>query len=256
MSITTTSITVNSQRYDVAVSDENGVKKANLAGIQSTYKDISAATLDQIQRSLIRDGVSIQMPDGELVNSEARLDALANLQKAAADLATDIISLMAIFQKFAILMRKVGREQRASELTGQIAVLNLAADKMKEAADKRLTAAIVEGAIGIVSGLIQVGGNLKQLSTGVEAYGKIGSGIGDTLNSVGKIVTASLKHEAELMDAEKAKLDAKAKEDEAGVQRANELMQSALEIIRDMQEKIQAIQQSQTESNRSIARNI
>lgn len=62
--------------------------------------------------------------------------------------------------------------------------------------------------------------------------------------------------EAGKTETRKAELDADAKVHENYYQQANELLQQTLDNIRDVKEKLSAIQQSRLETNRGVARNI
>jgi len=94
------------------------------------------------------------------------------------------------------------------------------------------------------------------LGSRAQAWGTVGQGVGGIANSGGTILGGVLNHAAEMQEVDKAKLEAEAKVHETNVQHANEIMQNTLEIIRDIQEKLAATQQAQTETNRGIARNI
>ena len=84
----------------------------------------------------------------------------------------------------------------------------------------------------------------------------IGQGLGGMVGGIGTIVQASFERKAAETDAEKARLEADAKVAETGVQHANEVMQQMMDIMRDIREKLGAIEQSRNEANRGIARNI
>lgn len=83
-----------------------------------------------------------------------------------------------------------------------------------------------------------------------------GMASGQILGGVGTIVNATQERKAAEHDAKRAELEAQAKVQEAGYQQANDLMQQAMEVMRDIRDKLSSIDQSRSETNRGIARNI
>lgn len=94
------------------------------------------------------------------------------------------------------------------------------------------------------------------LSNKTQAIGQIGGGISGMISSGGAIGHTSLTHDADMAEVKRTGLETDAKMHETNVQHANEMMQNTQEAIRDMKEKIAAIQQAQSETTRGIARNI
>lgn len=83
-----------------------------------------------------------------------------------------------------------------------------------------------------------------------------GQGSAGILGGVGGIVQATQEKKAAEHDASKAELEANAKVHDSAVQQANDLMQQMMDVIRDVKDKLGAIEQSRLETNRGIARNI
>lgn len=77
-----------------------------------------------------------------------------------------------------------------------------------------------------------------------------------TGTGLGGIVSSFFTQEAGKHDASSAEAQSRAKEHETAAQQASDDMQRMLDIIRDIRDKLQAIEQSAVETNRSIARNI
>lgn len=82
-----------------------------------------------------------------------------------------------------------------------------------------------------------------------QASGSIASGLGG-------MVGAGFTLEADLHDARRTELESQSKTFETAVQHSNETMQQMLDVIRDVRDKLQSMQQSALETNRSISRNI
>ena len=182
------------------------------------------------------------------------------------DVQTDIYAFMALFQKLAQEMRTSAREVRQSEMTAQIDVLKSAAQEIRNAAQDRMVGAMVAGAFQIAGGLAQVGAGVMQgrtLAAGgqfAESQAKkqsdMGGGLSGIAGGIGSMVNASQERKAAEHDAKKAELEAQAKVHESGTQQASELAQQMMDVIRDVRDKLGAIEQSRMETNRGIARNI
>ncbi|MBS1196639.1 MAG: hypothetical protein H6R18_424 [Proteobacteria bacterium] len=311
-----TPISVGGQQYNIDVNMEQGTKTVDESAITSKVSGITAEQLEQVEKSLLKDGIAIKLANGTKVSTEQELEALGRLQQTfdSGDVLVDSMALMKVFQQCQQMIKSSQRLQRAAELTAEVSSLNAAADKMKDAADKRLAAGIVQGVMGIIGGCIQVGAGAIQIGQAAKAFqatnsaqknqvlaneadslakanpgdakyinslgdiakknvvdqnalatklnsqsmatNAIGQGLAGISNSIGGVVASAVNHSADMDEVEKTKLEALAKLQEAGYQHANEMMQSAEELIRDMKEKISALQQAQTETNRGMARNI
>ena len=124
----------------------------------------------------------------------------------------------------------------------------------------------VGGAPNPVSG-VRMGPN-KQLTMTTEAQTMIagaaktsaigsaltgsGTGASSMLGGVGTVASASTTKEADAEDQARARLDVQAKVHETAVQHSNEIMQQTMDIIRDVREKLQAMEQAALETNRKI----
>lgn len=160
-------------------------------------------------------------------------DASATLQDLVQTSGTDIYAVMAQFQQMAQEQRNAAREQRDAGMQGQIDALKTTAEEIRQAAAERMTAAMTQGAATIASGMAGIG-------SGIAAAGMMGGGKFDALET----------------DAKKAELDAQEAVQKQGVQNANDLMDQMQSIIKDTRDKLNSIDESRTETNRGIARNI
>ncbi|MFJ3463704.1 type III secretion system translocon subunit SctB [Achromobacter spanius] len=182
------------------------------------------------------------------------------------DVQTDIYAFMALFQQLAQTMRTSAREVRQSEMEAQIGALKGAAQEIRNAAQDRMVGAMAAGAFQIAGGLAQVGSGALQgvtLAKGgqfAESQAKkqsdIGGGLSGIAGGIGSMVNASQERKAAEHDAKKAELEALSKVHESGMQQATEMAQQMMDVIRDVRDKLGAIEQSRMETNRGIARNI
>lgn len=189
--------------------------------------------------------------------------------------AIDIYSVMALFQKCAQEMRNQAREVRNSEMQSQVTSLKNAAQEIRNAAEDRLQQAMIQGSFQIAGGAMSVGMGIaggvmgaKGISAGTTTdkgmqfsntagmLSNSAQGAGNILSGIGTMAGAGKEQEAAGHDAKKAELEADARVHEQGVQHANDLMQQMMDIIRDVREKLGAIDQARNETNRGIARNV
>ena len=208
------------------------------------------------------------------------LKALGNLEQ---NVQTDIYAVMELLQKLSQEQRNAARADRAQAMDSQVQALMSAADKIREAASERFAGAMAAGAFQIVGGLAQVGmgagaigATLKSVNmtttsspltasqtkfqAGLDSFAGNASGLGQGASGItggiGSMVQAGFDRAASAKDAERAELEASAKVFESGVQHANDLMQQMMDVIRDVRDKLGAIEQSRVETNRGIARNV
>ncbi|WP_323018735.1 type III secretion system translocon subunit SctB [Castellaniella sp.] len=187
----------------------------------------------------------------------------------------DIYSVMALFQKCAQEMRNQAREVRNSEMQNQVSSLKNAAQEIRNAAEDRMQQAIISGAFQITGGLVSVGMGVTggvlgakginagadtvsgmKLSNVASTLSNSAQGAGSIFTGIGGMVGSSKEREAAEHDAKKSELESDAKVHEQSVQQANDLMQQMMDVIRDVREKLGAIDQARNETNRGIARNV
>lgn len=318
MNITT--VSSGNAAYPLDVESEASALPAEEANPATATAQNLLAPRDSENVNSLKDGEDGPLPAADVVEQSQALATLKTLERMdPADISTDALEFMKIFQECGLLIRLTERELRATELSAQVGALLSAADAMKESADKRLAAGIAQGVMGIVGGAMQIGGGVLQIrasakafdasnkslessagaktsaeksaelsasgdapgaknhadesarlglesakqnaqamayGSNAQAYGQIGAGASAVANAMGGIISSAYSHESELETVRKTRLEADAKVHETGVQYANEMMQSALEIIQSMKEKSAAIVQAQSDANRGIARNI
>jgi hypothetical protein len=255
-------------------------------------KSLDPATQKMVETTGITLEVALKLVGVEINESNAgRLEALmkALLPEPSSDKSTgdpfgkltsenvaiDIYSVMALFQKCAQEMRNQAREVRNSEMQAQVTGLKNAAQEIRNAAEDRLQAAIIQGAFQITGGAMSVGLGLAggivgakginagsmttegmQLGNTAGMLSSSAQGAGGIFTGIGTIASAGKEQEAAEHDAKKAEFEADARVHEQGVQQANDLMQQMMDVIRDVREKLGAIDQARNETNRGIARNV
>ncbi|EHK65678.1 type III secretion system translocon subunit SctB [Achromobacter arsenitoxydans] len=254
------------------IAAESEAIKQKLMGALSAAGNIDSAAFAQLAAAIekqMQDGVGgvrhLQEPEGKLgADVAGTLAQLGGLSEQ--DLQTDIYAFMALFQKMAQEMRTSARETRQSEMNAQIDALKGAAQEMRNAAQDRMVGAMVAGAFQIAGGLAQVGSGIAQGAT-LNAGGKfaeshakkqsdIGGGVSGIAGGIGSMANAGMERKAAEHDAKKTELEAQAKVHESGTQQASEMAQQMMDVIRDVRDKLGAIEQSRMETNRGIARNI
>lgn len=193
------------------------------------------------------------------------------------DVSVDIYFVMALFQKIAQEARNGARIDREALTQAEVKSLQTEAQYMRDSASSTFKAAVIQGAMQIAGGVAQVGlsaAALQQSATSVSqegagdlagaklstanatAYTGYSQASGGIATGIGGIAGAVHAKDAADSDASRAEQAAVTKVAETGVQQANEYLQAMLEAIKDTRDKLQSIQQSSTETNRTINRNI
>jgi hypothetical protein len=228
-------------------------------------------------------------PPGKMAEAQAQIGGVAppalpspaNLMdpRIAGQVSADIYSYMALFQKLADQQRASARESRDVARESQIAALQDAAEKMKQAAAANMQQAQVAGAMAIASGVISMG-TVAQTQSGVPGKSMQGqttakSQASDQLKAPTKALTSQEKQQAtgalanaqqvfaasmaaaetDKKKAEIAQMQAQAQVSNGQQAQMQQMMQQMQDVIRDIQQKLQAIQQSQAETTRQIMRN-
>lgn len=200
-------------------------------------------------------------------NLDAALDAADNT------IAADIAAFMLLYAKLVQEARHTARASRAVELQAQVTAIQAAAEEMRTAATQRFSAAVMAGTMQMVGGALTVASachSLKQLGNAtpndlaagsaflakLTASQQLWSGGGQMVEGMGKLCSASMEQAAALADARAKDADAVAAKAQAERDADQELAQAMADTLRDIREKLGAIQQSATEMNRGIARNI
>ncbi|WP_142848241.1 type III secretion system translocon subunit SctB [Telmatospirillum sp. J64-1] len=240
--------------------DLNGAAEAKAAAASekaSQFKlgeaDLKAASSRFL--ALSQGDLQIPNPNGKSTASDelnTKLDSLSN------HVAGDIFTMMALFQKLGQEMRTAAREERLAETQIQMQALGDAANKMREAAQARLTGAIIQGTMQIAGGIAQGMGAMAAGGAKTDSAAQInmqqGRAASEVFNGIGAIANGICQFQASLADADKADLDKLATLHGAKRDQAQEMMQAMRDLIKDIQDKLAAIEQSSHDTNKSIVR--
>lgn len=247
------------------IAAENAALQQKMVGSVGDLLSQTMADMGKQLQDTIGGARTLQAPEGPLgAGAGSTLDQLSRLSEQ--DVQTDIYAFMALFQQLAQTMRTSAREVRQNELQAQVDTLKSAAQEIRNAAQDRMVGAMTSGAFQIAGGMAQVGSGIAQgLTLGkggqfAESQAKrqsdIGGGLSGIAGGIGTMVNASQERKAAEHDAKKSELEAQSKVHDSGMQQASEMAQQMMDVIRDVREKLSAIEQSRMETNRGIARNI
>lgn len=197
-------------------------------------------------------------------------DTLNKMASLSNYVGTDVHAMMALFQKLAQEMRDSARQLRNVEAQAQVQAELDAAQKIRDAAEQRMIGAIVSGSMQIAGGIGMAGSGAygvhslqkdnasdiyhamnkyRGIADGAQGANAVGTGIGQTTQ-------AAQDSKAAATDAEKSRLDAATRVHEQGRNNENEVMSNTLDVIKDIRDKLSAIEQSRLETTRGMARNL
>ncbi|MEI2417094.1 type III secretion system translocon subunit SctB [Orrella sp. JC864] len=177
----------------------------------------------------------LPVPQGRAQDLQGLAGALDRL--GADQVGADVADMMALLQQMAQDQRaqaKLDIEQRRQD---SLDAMLSAADALRAAAEERFRTAVVSGVMQIVGGAASIA---------LGAGGAIKSGVAgqriDAPGAAGPKDTQALQAQAKVV--------------QGGAQQAEDIMQQMMGIIQDVRDKLAAIEQSQQEVNRGIARNV
>ena len=163
-----------------------------------------------------------------------------------------VLELLQIAQQMAQAARNQAREQRDQELNGQTRSLMEAAEATRQAAQTRLQATVTSG---ITQNAMGAGYVNKIAPPKVPVSGALNPDAGGQWPSFADQPMADNRPSAD-NEAAEARARAEREVSEQALEQASDLMNQMLELIRDIREKLGAIEQERVETNRGIARNI
>jgi hypothetical protein len=182
------------------------------------------------------------------VNIAALSDKLENSNTGISEL-----QMLKIVHKLMAEMQKGESENKHALQQLKWTKLEAAAVKMEEAAGKELTSAIVSGAISMVGSALAINASKKSLSIGKESNSAGKTAHRADLNllsrhqssmsqvyshgssGAGQIASSPFTYMAQLDKADKERIDAEAAKLEARMQTSNDLVASAKEAVKAMQ---------------------
>ncbi|HEY4136080.1 MAG TPA: hypothetical protein VGO34_12795 [Alphaproteobacteria bacterium] len=188
---------------------------------------------------------------------------------------TDIYSVMVLMQQMAQQMRDQARTDRSATMDAQVQAIQDAAAKIQQAAAATMQQAQINGAMQIAAAAMQIGTTgpgMSQLKPGSQVLGKPqGTMAGaptakpltpqekqQALGAIGNAQQAFAANmaaaEADRTKAQAVAMAAQAQAQTAQQAQAQQMVQQMQDVIRDVQAKLQAIQQSQGEATRQLSR--
>lgn len=247
-------------------------KSVDLGRVAELQKTLAAALrgLKSEADSFFRQQ-GIDVPD--LRDSHALAGTAVSVDGAMQQVSTDIYAFMQAYTKIMQQMRAAAREQRTAELDSQASAIRGSAAEIRTAAAERYTAAVIEGSMQIASGAISMGaatislGVIAMASKGDLAPGsallaklnnmnQLMTGLTQTGEGTGKIIAAGHTMAASEADARAKENEADATAAQARRQSAQEAFQATTDTLNDIRARLAAIEQSNIETNRGMARNV
>lgn len=186
----------------------------------------------------------------------------------------DMNSIAKLFQEMAQETRNAARETRGAEMSAQIESVKGAADDMRAAAEHRMQAASMAGTTLIAGGAMSIGGaGLREAHSMSEKSSALGGasqelGGGKTAhlgNDIGHAQASMVQGIGNMIgtgvDTKQADIAARHAEASAALHgttqtQANDVMQQMQNVIKDVRDKLSAIEQSRLETMKDISRNI
>ncbi len=195
------------------------------------------------------------------ISKDDLIAAQGSLESKAPSLAADVHALLEMLLTLSLQQRHADRENRDATLNAQLKAIQSQADEIRKAAAWALAAGIAMGAAQIGGGFINIKGGMKGIDQSLKgkdllAQGEMKIADGHNLGAqgLGQIASSALtmiskQHEAKQKEAEAQQTKARALYDQA-----NDFLNDAKEMIRLIQQKVEAMDQSENESLKSAFR--
>jgi len=151
--------------------------------------------------------------------------------------------------------KSIAASKQAATLGSDTAEINeweMTAEDKKLGLDKLIEEVSGENQTKITDLSVQA----KIFENRAQTLNAMAQGAGSLMGGIGATASAPVERAAAEHDAAKARAEADAKVHEQGVQQANDLMQQMLDAIRDVRDKLSAIEQARAQTTSGIARNI
>lgn len=238
----------------------NKAREASLAQADSQLQQLaetgaeSNAVMDQIN---LASEYTLKEAQVQGARSLSEFTALVD-QNMTSSPGHDLDQVMEQMQQMSQAMREITRSARQADMQEQASALSRAAEQIRQDAAERLQEAIISSNRQIAEGLITIGPSIVQPGSGPRSS-RINIGDQVSLSSQTRneqfAETAAEARERLGMEA-RINQDDMSREHELAVENANDMMQQMQDIIRDVRDKLAAIDQARNETNRGIARNI
>lgn len=245
------------------------------SGASQTAADTSQSPQD-LQRSM--DRAAERMPVDmytvmALVQRTAQAMRNANRQLRAEALDAQVGQLLQSandMQKSANFKFAAAMVQSAMQVAGGGVQLGASISSGRDAAVAAKAQGLVDKANIKLSGMDKSTPEAQQLASHAQDWGTVSKSFqqsaeqtnararvaGEFLGGTGGAIGAGLNFAASSAEVDAKRHEAAAKLHESATAEANDMMQQMMEVIRDVKDKLSAIDQSRTETNRGISRNI
>ena len=198
-------------------------------------------------------------PDGVIAGATSNLLNMGTMEAGG-----DIYALMALLHETAQKQRTAARELRSAEMQQQVTDLLGAAQSIRDSARERMVGAIVAGSMQIVGGAFQFvagartayGAYKGAIPENAQVYSDFARATDSMFRGVGDTARAGKDVQAADFDAQKAEREAAAHIHDNSAQQAQDQAQLMMDIMRDIRDKLSAMEQSRLETNRGITRNL
>lgn len=206
--------------------------------------DTSSVTAERIQLLL-----EFTLQDAQVQGARSINNLIHGAQEQA-----DIYAVMALFQQLAQEQRSAAREVRNIEMQNQVNTLKNAADQIRQAAADRFSAAIISGSFQIAGGVTSIGVGASG-TIGVGSHVRVPSDEWDVARGFQGIGMFPSNFADKGSEAAHSVMDANKKLAEQEKILMDQMMHQMMDVIRDVRDRLHAIQQTEIETNRSIVRN-
>ncbi len=281
----------------------------NFHTVGNTYQPYGAGGADNVKNAPVSEEYLTIIKEFGLEDTAALRNAFAGNAPRGADMGSllsmsnkldgmsgsmaDVFTVMLLIARMSQENKKTSQELRDVQQQGQLADMQLAADKIREAADFALAAGIVSGVMQIGSGAISIAGGLKGLSDlkgissgakpdvdvdttsttpsttpsskpsattspdlGLEkirAQGRVFDGSGQVVGGLGSAISAGLTRASEEARAEEKEYDIQAKQHEMLAEKEADFMNFNKDMIQKVAQIMKDLIQLNTESEKAAA---
>jgi hypothetical protein len=214
-------------------------------------------------------------------------ETIAMIGELSQYLGPDLLSFSKLLHEIGLEMRKSAREDRESAMVAQMTALGNAADEVRKAALWRMIGGIVGGVSNMAAGAINLRGATQaanilkggqppksgdmeiemtesgrpptppvkspmEISNEMAPVNQRTQGQSQLASGTGQILGAIFEYVASTHDQAKLEYDRQATLEDQRRQRAGDQVQAMQELLRDIQEKLSQVQQSQIETQGRI----
>jgi|KBSSwiStaDraftv2_1062776.scaffolds.fasta_scaffold33295_5 hypothetical protein len=166
----------------------------------------------------------------------------------------DIYALMKLMSQVSQEQRKTMTEVRHAQTDMQVDAMQKSAQEQLNAANARLVAGIAGGILTMGSGVVGMAGAGGMLNDNLKVSMKLGESWGQLIDGMNKIIGAGIERGSQEHEYNSKKQDIEAKKYEDMSGESRDHLDTIRETHAKVKEILQALQNSENETQRSIAR--